>query len=135
MTDIPVKLSEDDLLDVFGHLSCKYTLDGIELTLPGCISSSSTWVPMLVKSSVEIMNLFVSLTQVETLEFKYNVDPSRPLGQDSLKSPVMKEKTQVFKLYTSSFENVSKSGLYWIAHGEALSKTWEIYLEDLIVIL
>lgn len=134
MNVIPVNHSEDDLNGVFGHVSYKYTpIEGIQITLPGCISSSCTLVPMHIDSSVEILDLCVSLIQEEILEFKYNVDPSRPFGQDSLKSLKLKEKTEVLVLYSTTFDNISESGLYWISHSEPLTKSWDIFIEDLIV--
>lgn len=126
--------SEDDINGIFGHVSCKWTpMEGMQITLPGCISSLSTLIPIHVDSSIEILELCVSLIQEEILEFKYNVDPSRPFGQNALKSLKLKERTEVLVLYSTTFENIIETGLYWISHHEPLLKSWDIFIEDLIV--
>jgi hypothetical protein len=100
--------------------------------LPGCISSSSTLVPIHVDTLVDIQEIKVSLIQIEDLAFKYNVDPSRPLGQTSLKTLKMTCRSEVLVLYTSTFTKL-KSGLHWISHSEPLSRSWDLFIEDLIV--
>jgi hypothetical protein len=133
MNVIPLNLSESEMIDVFGHVSCNWSpIQGTKITLPGCISSSSTLVPIRVDTFVEIQHLCVSLIQKQDLQFKYNIDPSRPLGQDSLKNLTMADKSEVLVLYTSTFEKLS-SGLHWISHSEPLSRSWDIFIENLIV--
>ena len=130
-------LPQDLSLDYsFGHVSCSWipTKD-IRVTIPACISSTFDYIPIQINSLEEILELKISLLQNERLNFKYNVDPSRPYGQDSLKTLKMKEKKEVLTLYTSVFENISDSGTHWISHSEPLTKSWDIFLEDLDVIL
>jgi hypothetical protein len=130
---ISVNLSSKDLSGVFGHISCSWIpADGIKITMPGCISSSSSLIPIQIDSTIDIVNLNVSLIQEENLIFKYNVDPSRPYGQDSLKTLKIKDKKEVLTLYSSNFENIS-NGLNWIPHSDPLTRVWELFLEDLIV--